>query len=73
MCLVCGKPGQRLHWDSYGAALDDQGQFCSFECRAKWERGEYVHPKFCQCVTCIRKIDEAKAKKDAQALRKGAA
>jgi len=61
MCLVCQKPGRRLHTDAYGAALDDQGQFCSFECRARWERNEYTHPAWCQCVSCIARKDRERA------------
>lgn len=61
-CIVCEKaPARRLRWDRYGAALDDQGLFCSHECEAKYSDPNRVHRAGCQCVTCIARIDRERA------------
>lgn len=68
MCVVCDAPGRRLHWDSYGAAVDDQGEFCSVECRRRWDRNDYDHQPSCQCVTCLFGVSADSATTEADAI-----
>lgn len=67
-CVTCGTPhaGERLTTDGYGAAVDDQGQFCSPACKDNFMRpGVQVHGDRCQCVTCVRDRDQRRARASA--------